>query len=116
MEKDTCKRFLARLSKSILEPFFGYVSLHDDDIDRPGVFALPLLPSPGAVTVPKRSGHVLFSSEGAALSQLMKSHEGINKDDEHLDFRPPSKMISRMKDLHAYLEGRSRAASNADRG
>ena len=30
MEKDTCKRFLAWLSTSILEPFFGYVSVHDD--------------------------------------------------------------------------------------
>ena len=88
LSKKQCHHEVERLTKGVL-PYFGFVSVRKNKI-------LPLLSSPGTVTVSKEFGHVLFSSEGDALNKFRKSHEDM---DNHIDYKPPLELISRMKDF-----------------
>jgi len=89
MSKTSCRHTVNRLTKDIF-PHFGYVNVgHRLD---------PLSSSPRPVTVSREFGRVLFSSEGDALNKFRQSRDDT-AGDRNIEYKPPLKLITRMKDI-----------------
>lgn len=78
-----CRATLDGLASDIL-PYFGYSS----EINPPET-----------LTVSKEYGHVLFSSEGAALKALRQQHQPKSKIPDYVGDHPPSSLIKSMQGL-----------------
>lgn len=85
LDRPDCRILMDELTSNIF-PYFGYVSMSEKE----GNGIVPLSSSPGPVMVSEKFGHVLFSSESAALGKVGDSYVG---------HRPPLELLSKMKKL-----------------
>ncbi|KAL9189683.1 hypothetical protein ACHAXT_009358 [Thalassiosira profunda] len=89
-----CHEMIEQLTKDVL-PHFGYVSVRQSNETGSGWYvSKSLSPFPGPVTVGKKFGRVLFTSEDAALNRLRQSGENGT-----VDYEPSPELISAMEAL-----------------